>query len=245
MKTGILGFGEIGKAIYQIAKESGDEVFRKDLDFDEFPDKLDLIHVCIPYLEGKLPIIVNKLVDKYNIGLVIIHSTVRVGTTKEVKNAVHSPVRGVHPNLYEGIKTFVKYIGSDDKKLSKKTEDIFKRYGIKYKTIMNSKSTELNKMLDTTYYGICIEAHRYFKEICDINGVDFETVKDFNRTYNEGYRVLGKENVVRPVLDPPKGVIGGHCVLQNARILEEQFKNGFLTKVFGDQLKDAKHLKRS
>ena len=36
-----------------------------------------------------------------------------------------------------------------------------------------------------------------------------------NETYNQGYKELGKENVIRPVLFPPKGEIGGHCVVPN------------------------------
>jgi DNA-binding CsgD family transcriptional regulator len=60
------------------------------------------------------------------------------------------------------------------------------------------------------------------KKLCDQYGIDFEkAVTDFNQTYNEGYKKLGKSNVVRPVLFPPKGGCGGHCVLENTILLRE------------------------
>jgi hypothetical protein len=67
------------------------------------------------------------------------------------------------------------------------------------------------------------------KKLCDQYGIDFEkAVTDFNKTYNEGYPKLGKPNVVRPVLYPPKDGIGGHCVVQNAEILRKYFKSQVL-----------------
>jgi len=43
----------------------------------------------------------------------------------------------------------------------------------------------------------------------------------WNKQYNDGYTKLGKSNVVRPVLTPPSGKIGGHCVSQNFELLPE------------------------
>jgi hypothetical protein len=44
---------------------------------------------------------------------------------------VHSPVRGVHPYLYEGIKTFVKYIGADNKEAGNMADTHLKGLGNK------------------------------------------------------------------------------------------------------------------
>jgi len=87
-------------------------------------------------------------------------------------------------------------------------------------------TTELGKLFSTTYYGLCISWHGEMKKICDKAGVDFEkAVADFNKTYNDGYKELGKENVVRPVLYPPNGVCGGHCVIPNAELLKKYYKS--------------------
>ena len=153
------------------------------------------------------------------------------GTTKKLSKkfkgiVVHSPVRGLHPKLFEGIKTFVKYIGADNKKAGRLAKKHLEGLGLKTKLFFPSLTTELGKILDTTYYGLIIAWHGEMKKICDEVGVDFEkAATDFNKTYNEGYKKLGMPNVTRPVLYPPKNGIGGHCILPNAKILKKYFKS--------------------
>ena len=103
-------------------------------------------------------------------------------------------------------------------------ESHLKSLGIKTKVFQPSATTEIGKLLDTSYYAICIAWHGEMEKICKKFNIDFEkTVADFNRTYNEGYIKLGMNNVVRPVLYPPKNVISGHCVIPNAEILKNYF----------------------
>jgi len=118
------------------------------------------------------------------------------GATKEIgKIAVHSPVRGVHPHLFEGIKTFVQYIGADNEETGKLAQEHLEGLGIKTELLSSSAVTEIGKLFDTTYYGLCIAWHGEMKEICDQLGIDFdESVSNFNKTYNEGYQKLGMGN---------------------------------------------------
>jgi len=139
---------------------------------------------------------------------------------------VHSPVRGIHPYLYEGIKTFVKYIGAETEETAKAAKEHLESLGITTKVFIPAKTTELAKLFCTTYYGLCIAYHAEMKRICEQEGIDFEkAVTDFNQTYNEGYTKLGKSNVVRPVLYPPENGIGGHCVCENANILKKFYQS--------------------
>jgi hypothetical protein len=152
--------------------------------------------------------------------------------------AVHSPVRGVHPHLFEGIQTFVKYIGADSEESGKLAQEHLGGLGIQTELLSSSVVTEIGKLLDTTYYGLCIAWHGEMKEICEQLGVNFdEAVSNFNKTYNEGYQKLGMANVVRPVLYPPEGVIGGTCVIPNAKILAEKYKSDALDLVLKYQAK--------
>lgn len=222
-KVGILGYGEVGQAIAKFYKKPK----IKDLKRDDGLKGAEILHICITY-SNKFVQIVKKEIREIQPKLTIIHSTVAPGTTKKIGGmVVHSPIRGVHPNLFEGIKTFVKYIGADDKKAASLAKKHFQSLGIKTKVFFPSTTTELGKLLDTTYYGLCIAWHGEMKKICDKFGVDFEnTVTDFNQTYNKGYAKLGMKHVVRPVLFPPKdGFIGGHCVTPNAEILKKFFKS--------------------
>ncbi len=221
-KIGILGFGEIGQAIAKFYPSTGSgRVKIKDLKRDDGLVSLDVLHVCIPF-SPKFVSIVKKEIASSNPKLVIVHSTVAPGTIKKIgPMAVHSPVRGVHPNLYKGIKTFVKYIGADDKKTGLAAQKHLRSLGITTQLVNSSKTTEALKLWDTTQYGWMIILNKEMKKWCDDNDVDFETVYTHaNKTYNEGYKKLGRPEVLRPHLTYMKGKIGGHCVVPNAKILK-------------------------
>jgi len=56
--------------------------------------------------------------------------------------------------------------------------------------------------------------------MCDKYGLSYENVYTWsNETYNDGYSKLSKTNVIRPVLLPPKGKSGGHCIGNNYKLL--------------------------
>jgi len=226
-KIGILGYGEIGQAIAKFYKKP----LIKDLNRNDGLQGIKILHICIPYDKNFIKTI-SKEIKKIKPKLVIIHSTIAPGTIKEIiegtknKMIVHSPVRGIHPHLFEGIKTFVKYIGADNKKAGQMAENHLKKLGIKVKTFYPSLTTELGKLFDTTYYALCIAWHGEMKEICDKEKVNFEKVAtDFNKTYNEGYKKLKMNHVVRPVLKPPEKFIGGHCLIPNTKILKKYYKS--------------------
>ena len=242
-RVGILGNGEVGKAIAKFYKKPR----IKDLKRDDGLSGVDVLHVCIPWsssFEG----VVGREIRKAQPKLTIIHSTVAPGTAKRIiqklpaglKSVVHSPIRGIHPHLYKSVKTFVKYIGAEDQKVGNKEKKNLERVGMKCRVVTPASTTELGKLLDTTYYGLVIAWHGEMAKMCRELGADFEeAVSEFNKTYNEGYTKLGKKNVVRPVLFPPTKGIGGHCVIQNSEILKGFFKSKALDLVL--QYKPRKH----
>jgi len=227
--VGILGYGEIGKAIAKFYKNPK----IKDLNRDDGLLGVDVLHICIPY-DDKFINIIKKEIKEIKPKLTIIHSTIAPGTTKkiisglpkELQAVVHSPCRGVHPHLFEGLKTFVKYIGAEDKKSGEMAKKHIESLDIKTKLVFPAKTSELAKLFCTTYYGVCIAFHGEMAKICKKEKVNFDDVAtEFNKTYNEGYTKLGKKNVVRPVLFVPEGKIGGHCVTPNARILKKYYNS--------------------
>ena len=234
-RIGSLGFGEIGQSISRLYDKP---VTVKDLNrIDDGFEELDVLQVCIPWSEEFADIVLEEM---YATGakLTIINSTIKPGTTKTIVDrsfgklpVVHSPVRGMHPDLTESIQTFIKYIGADDISFSLAAEEHFKSIGVKTKSFMPSTSTEVGKLLSTSYYGIIIAWHAEMKRYCDKHGVDFEVMKDFNNSYNDGYRKMGRGNVVRPTLDPPEGMIGGHCVRPNAEMILEDFNSDMLDDI--------------
>lgn len=233
MKVGILGFGEIGQAIHKVYSNNSSnfKFFIKDLNRDDGLDDLDVLNISIPYNDSFnfIEVVADTILKSK---LTIIHSTIPVGTIRKLKtllpesNIVHSPCRGIHPNLYEGIITFPKFIGSTSVNDSELAAKHLESLGIKTIICENSETTELAKLLDTSYYGICIAYHGEAKKACEKFGANFnEVMTTYNTTYNIGYTLLGKLNVVRPVLTPPIDGIGGHCVVENAELLSRQFES--------------------
>ncbi|MDD2731857.1 MAG: hypothetical protein PHI53_01525 [Candidatus Pacebacteria bacterium] len=237
--AGILGYGEVGQAVSKFFKGKAKI---KDLKRDDGLEGVEFLHICIPY-NNSFTAVVKKEIKRINPKLTIIHSTVFPYTTEKLAKdfkgmVVHSPIRGVHPKLYEGIKTFIKYIGADNKKAGNLAKNHLKALGIKTKVFSPSVTTEIGKLLDTSYYGFCITWHSEAKKICDKAEVDFiKAVNDFDRTYNEGYLKLGKKNVIRPVLYPSKNGIGGHCIISNAKILKKYINSPALDLILKYQPK--------
>jgi len=242
-KIGILGYGEVGQAIAKFYNRPR----IKDLKRDDGLEGVEILNVCMPWSNNFLKIVIKEI-RRINPKLVIIHSTVAPGTTKKLARIfkkkgikiVHSPIRGIHPKLYQGIKVFVKYIGAEDKTSGLMAEKHLKSLGMKTKVFIPSINTELGKLLDTTYYGVCIAWHGEMEKLCKKFGADFKkTVVDFNRSYNEGYLKLGKRNVIRPVLYAPKKGIGGHCIIQNAEVLRKSLKSKAIDLVIDYKTKEA------
>jgi len=235
--VGVLGYGEVGQAMAKFYKNPK----IKDLERDDGLAGVEILNVCIPWNKNFVKIVKGEM-KKIKPKLTIIHSTVAPFTTKKIGGmVVHSPVRGIHPNLYEGIKIFVKYVGADNKNAGEMAKNHLESLGIKTKVFYPSITTEIGKLLDTSYYGLCVAWHGEMKKLCDKFDADFEkAITDFNKTYNEGYKKLGKPNVIRPVLYPPKGEIGGHCLLENAEILKKYFKSEALDLILKYRPKNKK-----
>ena len=226
MKIGIVGHGQVGQAVAKLYTETDTSKswfsFDKVLIYDPYQGMMDdisdvdILNVCIPYTKDFVSIVRDLPTPNW---YTVIHSTVPVGTTEKFGHKfLHSPVRGVHPNLYEGLKTFVKFIGGDTQ-LAEAYSGHLKTLGIETYICKDAKTTELSKLADTTYYGLCIAFTSDMKKLCDEYDLDFmEVMTKYNNTYNEGYTKLGKPNVIRPVLYPTDK-IGGHCVIPNAKLL--------------------------
>ena len=217
MKHLIIGKGEVGMSLYNILS-----IYYSTLVIDEkWKTKLkdvDIIHICFPYDE-KFIGEVTKYRLKFNPKYVIIHSTVSVGTSRILK-AIHSPIIGIHPFLKESILTFTKFLSGEG---ASEVADIFRRVGMKVYLFKDQETTELMKLIDTTFYGICVEYTKEIKKLCEENGVPFEAWTIYNQNYNDGYEKLGLKLYVRPNLVPIMKTIGGHCVLPNCELFNSKF----------------------
>lgn len=224
----IVGYmGEVGRALYDIFYQAD---YNAIAGIDRNPSegiqdcsgigdntKFDILHICIPF-GPRFEQIVREYQKEFKSKFTVIHSTVPVGTCSKL-NAIHSPIRGIHPNLKEGIMTFPKLLGGKD---ASKVADAFRRVGMKVILYDKSETTEAAKLFDTEYYRACIEFAQRVKTYCDKQGLSFHEVYTLpNITYNEGYTELGHPEFVRPVLQPIMTPIGGHCVLPNKELIND------------------------
>jgi hypothetical protein len=214
----IVGAGEVGQGIFKVLSPHYNVFIRDAEDSDCGIKKFDVMHICFPYSNNFIKFS-KEYIKKYRPGLVINHSTVPIGTTSKIaKNTVHSPIRGVHPNLEKGIKIFVKYFGGQR---AKEAAEIFERIGIKTYIVQKSEWTEAGKLWDTTQYGYFIVLNKEIWQWCQKNKMPFDLVySHFNQTYNDGYAKLNRREVLRPYLNHVKGKIGGHCVIPNCHLLK-------------------------
>ena len=222
----ILGMGEVGETLFNLLVDRKFDCIGIDLDNSKCKNYTEnkiienpqYLHVCLPgELTGFTDIVVNWINKIKNIKVVIIHSTVKPGTTKTIQEKfsmpiLFSPVRGVHKRFLNDIKKYTKFISFDGAEIDSKIRiDLEKRFE-KIDWMSTTKTAELAKILvDTTYYGWLINYAQITKMICEKENVDFDEMWKFADEIHEN---LGN----RPKMFP--GIIGGHCVIPNLDLIE-------------------------
>ena len=222
----ILGMGEVGETLFNLLVDRKFDCIGIDLDNSKCKNYTEnkiienpqYLHVCLPgELTGFTDIVVNWINKIKNIKVVIIHSTVKPGTTKTIQEKfsmpiLFSPVRGVHKRFLNDIKKYTKFISFDGAEIDSKIRiDLEKRFE-KIDWMSTTKTAELAKILvDTTYYGWLINYAKITKMICEKENVDFDEMWKFADEIHEN---LGN----RPKMFP--GIIGGHCVIPNLNLVK-------------------------
>ena len=222
----ILGMGEVGETLFDLLVDRKFDCIGIDLDDskcknyteNEIIENPQYLHVCLPGELEKFTDIVIEWINKIkNIQVVVIHSTVKPGTTKTIQERssipiLFSPVRGVHRRFLDDIKKYTKFISFDDANIDSKIKKDLENRFEKIDWMSTTKTAELAKILvDTTYYGWLINYAQITKMICEKENVDFDEMWKFADEIHEN---LGN----RPKMFP--GIIGGHCVIPNLDLIK-------------------------
>lgn len=220
----LVGLGEIGAPLLSILKEQY-TAMGVDTDPVDPPESCSVLHICIPFEIEDFVGECVRYVNRFQPGLVVIHSTVAIGTTRAVDErvpvpVVHSPVRGKHTRMREELIHYVKFIGASDAAAAQEAEEHFQAVGIKTKALSSPEATELSKLSETTYFGVLIAWAQQVERYCDAFGADYEEVVSI-------YDEIG---FFPPVRYFP-GAIGGHCVMPNIDILESLHPSELLQAV--------------
>jgi len=222
----ILGMGEVGETLFDLLVDRKFDCIGIDLDDskcknyteNEIIENPQYLHVCLPgELEKFTDIVIDWINKIKNIEVVVIHSTVKPGTTKSIQEKssipiLFSPVRGVHRRFLDDIKKYTKFISFDGKEIDSKIKKDLENRFEKVDWMSTTKTAELAKILvDTTYYGWLINYAQITKMICEKENVDFDEMWKFADEIHEN---LGN----RPKMFP--GIIGGHCVIPNLDLVK-------------------------
>ena len=222
----ILGMGEVGETLFDLLVDRKFDCIGIDLNDSKCKNYTEnkiienpqYLHVCLPGELEKFTDIVIEWINKIkNIQVVVIHSTVKPGTTKTIQERLSipilfSPVRGVHRRFLDDIKKYTKFISFDGTEINSKIKKDLENRFEKVDWMSTTKTAELAKILvDTTYYGWLINYAQITKMICEKENVDFDEMWKFADEIHEN---LGN----RPKMFP--GIIGGHCVIPNLNLVE-------------------------
>ena len=240
----VLGMGEVGETLFHLLEERNIDSIGIDVDSSKCKNyskndhikNPEYLHVCLPgELSEFMDITLNWINKIEGLKVVLVHSTVKPGTTKKIQKkskipVLFSPVRGVHKRFLDDIKKYTKFISSDKENIDPKIKlDLEKRFK-KIDWMSTTKTAELAKILvDTTYYGWLINYAQITKMICEKEGIDFDEMWKFADEIHEN---LGN----RPKMYP--GIIGGHCVIPNLNLIE--YENMEIIKKINEMYTESK-----
>jgi len=244
MQILVVGLGHVGKPIYELFKGKYDQVAGLDIGISKgkVTPPVDFLHICFGYGDSFEKDTLGYI-QEYNPRITVIESTVPVGTTRSIfektrRPVFHSPIKGNEKDgMMWGLLNYTKFIGSPDKSLQSKAEELqehFKSAEVKALLAGDSNSTELAKLLETTYYALMIAFFQEIDRMCTSLKADFEIVSKFQAltTQESGHRHL------RPVFYP--GIIGGHCLIPNAQLLESEYDSPFIKAILESNNKKIK-----
>jgi UDP-N-acetyl-D-mannosaminuronate dehydrogenase len=249
----VIGLGEVGIPLLELLQESKlFHVYGLDIDKAKMrklgqtrpPDRVDVMHVCIPCSSReKLVKITTDYAKQFSPKLIIIESTVPPGTTMDMYEkckpclVTHSPIRGVHKSrehMKWELKRWTKYVGGTSPEAAKAAQEHFQKLGMKTKVLKSSLETELAKLFETSYRAWMIacfqEMHRMSKHF----SADFDEIADF---IEDTHRV----RLDRPVMFP--GEIGGHCLIPNTKLLLESHDSEFFRLLLESNEKRKQEMK--
>lgn len=224
-KVVVVGLGEVGGPILELASKHN-----QTLGVDVSPPAeripgVDVMHICYPYDAHDFVGETIRYIERFSPALTIINSTVAVGTTRVLAErtgaaVVNSPVRGKHACMVDDLVKYTKFVGALDRTAGERAAEHFWSMGLKTKILSSPEATELAKLTETTYFGLIIAWAQEVERYCDQSGTDYEEVVGF---YEE-----------IPYLPPVKyfpGVIGGHCVMPNIKILSRLRRSEILQAI--------------
>jgi UDP-N-acetyl-D-mannosaminuronate dehydrogenase len=221
----VVGLGEVGKPLFELLSEHYDAIGVDVSPPAEPIGRPDVLHICYPFEIKDFVGETVRYIDLFQPALTIINSTVGVGTTRAIGDraraaVVNSPVRGKHARMLEELRLYTKFVGAMDPAVGEEAAKHFQSVGLKTKILSSPEASELAKLTETTYFGLMIAWAQQIERYCDQAGAD----------YNEVIAFFEEIKFFPPIKYFP-GVIGGHCVMPNIKILGKFDRSAILEAI--------------
>ena len=209
----VAGLGEVGRPLLELLATHYRTVGVDIKPPAEPVGEVDVLHICYPFEIKDFIGETAHYIDKYKPRLTVINSTVAVGTTRAVAvrtgaAVANSPVRGKHVRMLQEMRSYTKFVAAIDPADAAYAAEHFKAAGLKTKVLAAPEATELAKLTETTYFGLMIAWAQEIERYCDRT----------DQSYDEIVSIYD-EIPFFPTTKYFPGVIGGHCVMPNIKIL--------------------------
>ena len=223
-KVVVAGLGEVGKPLFDVFSQTYD-VVGVDIKPVERIVQADVLHICFPFQVKDFIAEAARYIDLFKPALTVVNSTVSVGTTRAIAErtgaaVVNSPVRGKHARMLEELSLYTKFVGAMDAATGERAAEHFQSVGLNVKVLSSPEATELAKLTETTYFGLMIAWAQEVERYCDQSGQSYEEVVSF---YDE--------IKFFPQVKYFPGVIGGHCVVPNIKLLSKYTHSALLEAI--------------
>ena len=245
----IVGLGEIGKPILKLLSKRNIVVgfdlnhdLMDQIKFEKYKNlKTSFLHIAIPGTDNLIDNVL-KLYKKFQPECIVIHSTIRPGTTEKLQKKIPIPViysatRGIHKRMIYDLKRYTKFFvisasAPRSKWASSRYVKVMKDCGIKTKKMSNPETLELAKIIcDTSYLGSLVNYAQLSNIVAIEYGVNYDEMWSFS---DEIHKFLGNSPKMFP------GFIGGHCVIPNLDLIHNQTLNLIkkLNDSYGKKIKE-------
>ncbi len=224
----VAGLGEIGSPILKLLSKKQtaigydlDKRLVNETKLKKLQDaQTSFLHIAIP-VTSKFDSNLLQLYKKFKPECIVIHSTIGPGTTERIQKKLDIPL--IYSATRGAIKTYSRKM---------------KNFGVKTKQMSKPVTLELAKILcDTSYLGWLINYSQMTNVIAKTYDVNYDEMWLFS---DEIHKLLGN----RPKMYP--GYIGGHCVIPNLELINNQTLNLIkkMNSTYAKKVKNTKSINR-
>jgi UDP-glucose/GDP-mannose dehydrogenase family protein len=236
-RTLVVGLGEVGGALAAVLERAA-PVLRHDIERRDFAEPIGVMHLCLPFGSGeRFEEIALSYIERFKPELTIINCTVTPGTTRTIERCsgrpvAFSPVRGKHVRMVDDLLRYKKFIAAVDPATAVRAQEHFRQAGMRTQLVAQPETLELAKLAETTYFGLIIAFAQELNRYAAAARADYDEAASF---FDE------VDYLPRTRYFP--GVIGGHCVIPNLRLMLRVAPSALLEAVLDSNRRRAEELR--